>query len=210
LPGSSKLTSPVRVDKVLLATWRRSPARSKPVVGGPRSELLHLPEVERLLSGRASRSSRSSPRRISRPSIAGPSSPRGRAWGVASAAVATAHNLEHSIANPACQHLLVGACPPRGAALGRLVHEWTSCVLHAAAERVRGLAGPAVQVMIDDRALDQRAIEMLAPSGATKRRQAGGRSPRRSEAPEPPPSNGANGPTAQTATGGARATVRGQ
>jgi hypothetical protein len=31
-----------------------------------------------------------------------------------------------------------------------------------AAERVRQLADPAVQVMIDDRALDQRAIEMLA------------------------------------------------
>ncbi|HSF06775.1 MAG TPA: hypothetical protein VLG10_13375, partial [Methylomirabilota bacterium] len=28
--------------------------------------------------------------------------------------------------------------------------------------RVRGLAGPAVQVMIDDRALDQRAVQMLA------------------------------------------------
>jgi hypothetical protein len=32
----------------------------------------------------------------------------------------------------------------------------------SAAERVRELAGPAVRVMIDDRALDPRAIEMLA------------------------------------------------
>ena len=32
----------------------------------------------------------------------------------------------------------------------------------AAAERVQRLAGPAVQVIIDDRALDPRAIEMLA------------------------------------------------
>jgi hypothetical protein len=31
-----------------------------------------------------------------------------------------------------------------------------------AAERVRGLVGSAVQVIIDDRALDKRAIEMLA------------------------------------------------
>jgi hypothetical protein len=31
-----------------------------------------------------------------------------------------------------------------------------------AAERVRGLTGPATQVIIDDRALDKRAIEMLA------------------------------------------------
>ena len=32
----------------------------------------------------------------------------------------------------------------------------------AAAERVRQLAGPSLQVVIDDRALDQRAIEMLS------------------------------------------------
>jgi hypothetical protein len=32
----------------------------------------------------------------------------------------------------------------------------------AAAGRVGGLAGSRVQVMIDDRALDQRAVEMLA------------------------------------------------
>jgi hypothetical protein len=31
-----------------------------------------------------------------------------------------------------------------------------------AADRVRQLAGPTVHVLIDDRALDQRAIEMLA------------------------------------------------
>jgi hypothetical protein len=32
----------------------------------------------------------------------------------------------------------------------------------SAAERVRGFAGPAGQVMIDDRALNQRAVETLA------------------------------------------------
>jgi hypothetical protein len=32
----------------------------------------------------------------------------------------------------------------------------------SAAERVRHLAAPGVQVVIDDRALDQRAIAMLA------------------------------------------------
>jgi hypothetical protein len=32
----------------------------------------------------------------------------------------------------------------------------------AAADRVRQLAGPTVQVLIDDRALDPRAIQMLA------------------------------------------------
>jgi hypothetical protein len=32
----------------------------------------------------------------------------------------------------------------------------------AAAERVRGLASPSVQVIIDDRSLDPRTIDMLA------------------------------------------------
>ena len=58
---------------------------------------------------------------------------------------------------------LAGACPAEGAALGRLVRRVDVIVCStSAAERVRGLAGDAVQVMIDDRALDQRAIEMLA------------------------------------------------
>jgi hypothetical protein len=84
--------------------------------------------------------------------------------GVASAAVETAHNLEHSIANAGLPNIaLVGACPAEGAALGRLVRRVDVIVCSSsAAERVRGLAGSSVQVMIDDRALDQRAIEMLA------------------------------------------------
>jgi hypothetical protein len=66
----------------------------------------------------------------------------------------------------------------------------------SAAERVRGLAADRVQVMIDDRALDQRAIEMLAallvgqngsatavaPPAGRRRSSAGsleGRTPRR-------------------------------
>jgi len=56
----------------------------------------------------------------------------------------------------------------------------------SAAEQVRRLAGPAVQMIIDDRALDQRAIEMLA---ALLVRQNGEqddrRSVRRSARPEP-------------------------
>jgi hypothetical protein len=83
---------------------------------------------------------------------------------VASAAVETAHNLEHSIANAGLPNIaLVGACPAEGAGLGRLVRRVDVIVCStSAAERVRGLAGPAVQVVIDDRALDPRAIEMLA------------------------------------------------
>lgn len=76
----------------------------------------------------------------------------------------TAHNLEHSIANAGLPNIaLFGACPAQGAALGRLVRRVDVIVCStSAAERVRGLAGSSVQVIIDDRALDQRAIEMLA------------------------------------------------
>ena len=50
-----------------------------------------------------------------------------------------------------------------GAALARLLRRVDVVVgSTAAAPRVRGLAGPSVQVIIDDRVLDPRAIEMLA------------------------------------------------
>ena len=90
--------------------------------------------------------------------------PSGTRVGVASTTVETAHNLEHSIANAGLPNIrLVGVCPAEGAVLGRLVRRVDVIVCStAAAERVRGLAGSAVHVMIDDRALDQRAIEMLA------------------------------------------------
>jgi hypothetical protein len=128
--------------------------------------------------------------------------------GVASAAVETAHNLEHSIANAGLPNItLAGACPAEGAALGRLVRRVDVMVCStSAAERVQGLAGSAVQVMIDDRALDQRAIEMLA---ALLVRHNGDR-PAAAPAPglrrlSPRPSNGRKRPRGVT-----RATVRGQ
>ena len=90
--------------------------------------------------------------------------PAGTRVGVASDAGETAHNLMHSIANAALPNIvLLGACPTEGTALGRLVRRVDVIVCSStAAERVRQLADPDVQVMIDDRALDQRAIEMLA------------------------------------------------
>jgi len=90
--------------------------------------------------------------------------PAGTRVGVAAAEPETAHNLEHSIANAGLPNItLVGACPVEGAALARLVRRVDVIVCStSAAERVRALTGPAVQVIIDDRALDQRAIEMLA------------------------------------------------
>jgi hypothetical protein len=58
---------------------------------------------------------------------------------------------------------MVGASPTAGPALARLVRRVDVMVCStSAADRVRTLAGPRVQVITDDRALDQRAIEMLA------------------------------------------------
>ncbi len=90
--------------------------------------------------------------------------PAGTRVGVASDALETAHDLEHSIANAALPNIvLVGASPLEGTALGRLVRRVDVMVCSSAsAERVRQLAGPGVQVLIDDRALDERAIQMLA------------------------------------------------
>ena len=84
--------------------------------------------------------------------------------GVASDAVETAHNLEHSIANAALPNIvLAGACPAEETALRRLLRRVDVIVCSStAAERVRQVADPAIEVMIDDRALDERAIEMLA------------------------------------------------
>jgi len=62
----------------------------------------------------------------------------------------------------------------------------------AAADRVRQLAGPTVQVLIDDRALDPRAIQMLA---ALLVQQDGNR-PR----PEAPGPSGRSGHSTRDAT----------
>jgi hypothetical protein len=90
--------------------------------------------------------------------------PKGTRVGVIAAAAETAHSLEHSIANAGLPNLtLVGACRPEDAGMRRLIRRVDVIVCSgSAAERVRKLAGPAVRVMIDERALDPRAIEMLA------------------------------------------------
>jgi hypothetical protein len=115
--------------------------------------------------------------------------PPGTRVGVASAAE-TAHNVEHSIANAGLPNIaLVGTAPAEGAALGRLVRRVDVVVCSgAAAERVRALAGSTVQVIVDDRALDPRAIEMLAgvlvssPGDATPAVSASGRRRRKAVA----------------------------
>ena len=163
--GQLEAHLPVRVDKVLLGDLatvarQKQAGRWRAAV----TSFCHLPEVERLLSGRGvpviallAEAHLETLHRLAQ-------LPSGTRVGVASAAAETAHNLEHSIANAGLPNIaLVGACPAEGAALGRLVRRVDVIVCStSAADRVRGLAGPAVQVMIDDRALDQRAIEMLA------------------------------------------------
>jgi DNA-binding transcriptional regulator YhcF (GntR family) len=169
---------PVHVDKVLLsdlATTIRGRARAGPWVAAVTS-FGHLPEVERRLY------------RLGVPVIALLAEahletlhhlaqlPSGTRVGVVSTAVETAHNLEHSIANAGLPNIvLVGACSAEGPALGRLVRRVDVIVCStSAAERVRALAGPALQVIIDDRALNQRAIQML---GAILAQQDGTRPP---------------------------------
>ena len=157
---------PVRVDKVLLAELAAVTRRQKQA-GRWRvavTSFCHLPQVEQLLKGKGvpviallAEARLETLHRLAQ-------LPSGTRVGVASITVETAHNLEHSIANAGLPNIaLVGACPAEGAALGRLVRRVDVMVCStAAAERVRGLAGSTVQVMIDDRALDQRAIQMLA------------------------------------------------
>jgi hypothetical protein len=83
--------------------------------------------------------------------------------GVVSAERETAHNLEHSIANAALPNIArVEAGPAMGPALSRLVRRVDAIVCStSAAARVQRLVGPTVPVIVDDRALNQRAIQML-------------------------------------------------
>ena len=164
--GQLEAHLPIRVDKVLLGELTAVTRREKRA-GRWRAAVTsfgHLAEVERLLSGRGvpviallAEAHLETLHRLAQ-------LPAGTRVGVASAAAETAHNLEHSIANAALPNIvLVGASPVEGAALGRLVRRVDVIVCStAAAERVRGLAGPTVRVLIDDRALDPRAVEMLS------------------------------------------------
>jgi GntR family transcriptional regulator len=157
---------PVRVDKVLLGDLatvtrrQRQDGRWQAAV----TSFCHLPEVERLLSGRGvpviallAEAHLETLRLLAE-------MPSGTRVGVVSGAAETAHNLEHSIANAALPNIaLVGGCPAGGAALGRLLRQVDVIVCPtSAAEHVGSLAGSTVKVIIDDRALDPRAVEMLA------------------------------------------------
>ena len=156
---------PVRVAKVLLkdlaATVRRQ-ARPGDWAAAVTS-FGHLPEVERRLKG------------LGVPVIALLAEahletlqhlaqlPRGTRVGVIAASVETMHSVEHSIAAAALPNIArIETCPAEGPALKRLLRRVSVVVCSSStAKRVEGLLDPAVPVIIDDRALDQRAIQML-------------------------------------------------
>jgi GntR family transcriptional regulator len=156
---------PVRVDKVLLTaleTTVRRPPGAQPWAAAVTS-FGHLPEVKRRLEG------------LGVPVVALLAEvhletlhrlaqlPAGTRVGVVSAERETAHNLEHSIVNAGLPNLArVEASPAEGLALGRLVRRVEAIVCSSsAAARVQALVGPTVPVIVDDRALNQRAIQML-------------------------------------------------
>ena len=164
--GQLEAQLPVRVHKVLLGDLAAVVRREKRA-GHWRAAVTsfcHLPQLERLLKGKGipviallAEAHLETLHRLAQ------CRPRTRV-GVVSAAAETAHNLEHSIANAGLPNIvLAGVCPAEGAALGRLMRRVDVIVCStSAAERVRALAGSGVQVIVDDRALDRRAIEMLA------------------------------------------------
>ncbi len=157
---------PVRVDKVRLGDLRTAVRRTKRPGrwGVAVTSFFHLPEVERLLgnTGVPVIALLAEVRLETLHRLA--QLPPGTRVGVASVEPETAHNLEHSIANAGLPNIvLVGSCPAEGAALGRLMRRVEVVVCSTlAAERVRRLVGSTAEVIIDDRALDKRAIEMLA------------------------------------------------
>ena len=156
---------PVRVDKVLLSKLADTVTRRKRADrwGAAVTSFGHLPEVERRLDG------------LGVPVVALLAEvhletlhrlaqlPAGTRVGVVSAELETAHNLEHSIANAALPNIArVEAGSAKGPALSRLVRQVDAVVCStSAAARVQRLVGPAVPVIIDDRALNQRGIQML-------------------------------------------------
>jgi GntR family transcriptional regulator len=156
---------PIQVEKVLLSELAEVVRRRKRADcwGAAVTSFGHLPEVEHRLED------------LGVPVVAVLAEvhletlhrlaqlPPGTRVGVVSAERETAHNLEHSIMNAALPNVArVEVSPIEDPALRRLVRRVDAIVCSTSvAERVRGLVGPTVPVILDDRALNQRAIQML-------------------------------------------------
>jgi DNA-binding transcriptional regulator YhcF (GntR family) len=156
---------PVRVAKVLLkdlTTTIRRQARPGHWAAAVTS-FGHLPEVEHRLEGLGvpvlallAEAHLETLQRLAQ-------LPRGARVGVIAAAVETTHTVAHSIAAAALPNIArIETCPAEGDALTRLVRRVSVIVCSSAtAKQLKRLVDPAVPVIIDDRALNQRAIQML-------------------------------------------------
>lgn len=156
---------PVRVEKALVSDLARTGRRR---ARGGRWDVAvtsfgHLPDVVRLLSGGGipvvALLAEAHLETLHRLALL----PAGTRVGVVAAELEMAQNLEHSIHAGLPNVTLVGACAVGGPALGRLVRQIDVVVCcRAAEERVRRLADPALQVIVDDRILNHRTLEALA------------------------------------------------
>jgi GntR family transcriptional regulator len=156
---------PVRVAKVFLkdlaTTVRRQapPGRWAAAV----TSFGHLPEVERRLEGLGvpvlallAEAHLETLQRLAQ-------LPRGARVGVIAAAVETTHTVANSIAAAALPNIArIETCPAEGGALTRLARRVNVIVCSSSTgKQVKRLVDPTVPVIIDDRALNQRAIQML-------------------------------------------------
>jgi GntR family transcriptional regulator len=165
---------PVRVAKVLLkdlATVVRRQARPGRWAAAVTS-FGHLPDVERRLKGLdvpvlalLAEAHLETLQRLAQ-------LPRGARVGVVAAAVETTHTVAHSIAAAALPNITrIETCPAEGRALKQLVQRVSVVVCSSStAKQVQGLVNPPVPVIVDDRALNQRAVQML---GAVLAQRAG-------------------------------------
>ncbi len=157
---------PVHVDKVPLDTLSaavRRRTRGHPWAAAVTS-FFHLREVERRMGARRvpvipllANAHLATLHRLAQ-------FPSGTRVGVVAADAETAHNLEYSIVSAGLPNIaLAGACSVEAPSLASLVRHVEVIVCSTpAAERVHELANSQTQVITDDRALDMRAIEMLA------------------------------------------------
>ena len=155
---------PVQVAKVLLgdlpATRRR---KVRPPWAAAVTSFFHLPEVKRRVGDRRvpvipllANAHLATLHRLAQ-------LPPGTRVGVIAADAETAHNLEYSIISAGLPNIaLVGGASTDGATWESLARQVEVIVCSTpAAEQARQFAIDTTQIIIDDRALDTRAIEML-------------------------------------------------
>jgi hypothetical protein len=164
--GELEAQLPVRVDKMLLGELAGAVRRRRKRADHWRAAVTsfrHLPGVERLLAGQGvpvlalfAEAHLETLHRLAQ-------LPSGTRVGVVSAEAETAHNLEHSIANAALPNVArIEIGPLEGPGLDRLVRRVDVIVCSSSAvSGVQAVVAPTMPVIVDDRALNQRAIQML-------------------------------------------------